>query len=287
VHAALGRGDGDAEDGGDVFVRPALEVAQNERRAGLEREGADLPDEPGDVLALPGGDVGRQRSRGCGLRAHSTLELGCGLERLRVGPPPPSPLQRLVDGDSVEPREGRCLAAEAVEVAPGLDERVLRGLLDITRVVEETSEDAPDAALEQLDELAEGVEVASLRAKEQGPFRILHRADASKPCSLACDRPSARRIQEFVSILLFAINGSHGETARYMSDYAEGELTGYRRWRVSRHLARCKMCQALYRSLLGTLDSLRSLGREDPLADPDFPGRVIERLRSDERHDAG
>jgi Putative zinc-finger len=287
VHAALGRGDGDVEDGGDVLVRPALDVAKDERRAGLERKGTDLAHEPGDVLALPGGDVGRQRSRGRRLWAHATLQLGCGLERLRVGPTPPSPLQRLVDGDAVQPGEGRRLAAEAVEVAPRLDERVLRGLLDVSRIVEETPEDGSDAALEDVDELAEGVEVAFLGAQEQGPFRILHRADASKPRSLACDRPPARRIQEFVSILLFALNGSHGETARHMSAFAEGELTGYRRWRVSRHLARCEMCQALYRSLLTTLDSLRGLGREQPPPDPGFPGRVIERLRDDDRKDAG
>jgi anti-sigma factor RsiW len=90
-----------------------------------------------------------------------------------------------------------------------------------------------------------------------------------------------------VSILLFAINGSHGETARHMSAYAEGELTGYRRWRVSRHLARCEMCQALYRSFHATLDSLRGLAREEPPADPSFPARVIERLRKDDRDDAG
>jgi Putative zinc-finger len=172
-------------------------------------------------------------------------------------------------------------------VTPGLHERVLRGFLDVARIVEKTSEHGPHAPLEEVDELAEGVEVAFLRSQEQGPFRILHRADASKPPSLACDRPHARRIQEFVSILLFAINGSHGETARHMSAYAEGELSGYRRWRVSRHLARCEMCQALYRSLLTTLDSLRSLGREEPAADPAFPGRVIERLRDDDRHGAG
>ena len=59
MHAALGSGDRDVEGGGDVFVRPALDVAQNERGARLERKGADLADEPGDVLVLSGGDVGR------------------------------------------------------------------------------------------------------------------------------------------------------------------------------------------------------------------------------------
>ena len=286
VHAALGSRDRDVEDGGDVFVRPALDVAQNQRGARLERKGADGGDEPGDVLALSGGDICGERSRGRGLGARSTLQLGHRLERLRVRTPAASPLQRLVDRDPVQPGEGRRLSAEAVEVTPGLDERVLRGLLDVARIVEETPEDGSHAALEQVDELIEGVEVAFLRPQQQGPFRILHRADASKPPSLACDRPRARRIQEFVSILLFAINGSHGETARHMSAYAEGELSGYRRWRVSRHLARCEMCQALYRSLLTTLDSLRSLGREDPPADPDFPRRVTERLREG-REDAG
>jgi anti-sigma factor RsiW len=90
-----------------------------------------------------------------------------------------------------------------------------------------------------------------------------------------------------VSILLFAVNGSHGETAARMSAYAEGELTGYRRWRVSRHLARCEMCKALYHTLLATLDSLRGLAPEEPPVEPDFPARVIERLREGQRDDAG
>ncbi|MGH3034089.1 MAG: anti-sigma factor family protein [Gaiellaceae bacterium] len=90
-----------------------------------------------------------------------------------------------------------------------------------------------------------------------------------------------------MSILLFAINGSHGETARSMSAYAEGELTGYRRWRVARHLARCEKCQALYRSFLATLESLRGLSRDEPPADPGFAARVLQRLRDEGRDDAG
>jgi anti-sigma factor RsiW len=90
-----------------------------------------------------------------------------------------------------------------------------------------------------------------------------------------------------VNILLFAINGSHGETARSMSAFAEGELTGYRRWRVARHLARCKKCQALYRSFLSTLESLRGLGHGEPPADPDFSSRLLKRLRDEDRDDAG
>lgn len=72
-----------------------------------------------------------------------------------------------------------------------------------------------------------------------------------------------------------------------MSSYLEGELTGYRRWRVARHLARCEKCRALYRSFLATLDALRGLGREEPAADPDLPSRVVERLRDEDRDDEG
>jgi hypothetical protein len=113
-----------------------------------------------------------------------------------------------------------------------------------------------------------------------------HRKDATTLVPLACDEPGGRRIQETVSILLFAINGSHGETARSMSTYAEGELTGYRRWRVARHLERCEKCQALYRSFLKTLESLRGLGREEPPPDPDFASHVLERVRDEGRDDA-
>jgi hypothetical protein len=114
-----------------------------------------------------------------------------------------------------------------------------------------------------------------------------HLEDATSLVSLACDGLGRRRIQETVSILLFAINGSHGETARSISAYADGELTGYRGWRVARHLARCEKCQALYRSFLTTLESLRGLGREEPPPNPDVASRVLERLRDEDRDDAG
>jgi anti-sigma factor RsiW len=72
-----------------------------------------------------------------------------------------------------------------------------------------------------------------------------------------------------------------------MSAFAEEELTGYRRWRVARHLARCEKCAALYRAFLSTLESLRGLGREEPEPDHDLPGRILERLQSERRPDAG
>jgi hypothetical protein len=81
-----------------------------------------------------------------------------------------------------------------------------------------------------------------------------------------------------VRVFVFALNGSHAETARHMSAFAEGELRGYRGWRVGRHLSRCPKCQAAYHSFLATLASLRELGRHDPAADEDFVARVTDRL---------
>ena len=84
--------------------------------------------------------------------------------------------------------------------------------------------------------------------------------------------------------LLFAFNGSHAETARHMSAFAEGELHGYRGWRVSRHLARCAKCQAVYRSFLATLSALREVGREQPPPDEDFVARVATLLGEERGH---
>jgi hypothetical protein len=285
VHAALGGGDRDVHQGGDVLVRPSLDVVEDERRARLEGKQAQLGEQARHVLVLSGRDVRRQRPPGSRLGTDASLELDRLLERLRVQAPPPVSLQRLVDCDPVEPGERGRLAAEAIEMPPRLHERVLRRLLDVAVIVEEAGEHSPDAPLEDADELGEGVEVALLRPQEQRGFRMGHREDASSLVSVACDGPGGQRIQEIVSILLFAINGSHGETARSMSEYAEGELSGYRRWRVARHLARCEKCQALYRSFLATLESLRGLGREEPPSDPDFASQVLKRVREEGRND--
>lgn len=62
----------------------------------------------------------------------------------------------------------------------------------------------------------------------------------------------------------FLLHGSHDETQRSLSAYADGELGGYKRWRVSRHLARCEVCRSLYRGLLATLQSLGELRGREP-----------------------
>ena len=64
-----------------------------------------------------------------------------------------------------------------------------------------------------------------------------------------------------------------------MSDYAEGALHGWRRIRVSRHLARCDLCGAAYRSFLATLAGLRLLSRREPPARPELADEVVERVR--------
>jgi hypothetical protein len=279
VNPALRSRNRDVEHSGHVLVRPSLDVAEDERRTSVERKSAQRGEEPGDFLALAGGDIGSQRPHRRRFRTDATLELGGVLERQRDEPTPPVALERLVDGNPVEPRERRRLAAEAIEVQPRPNERVLCRLLYVSLVVEEAGENAANPTLEGPDEFGERVQVAFSRAYEQRPLRMLHREDATRARFASLRRRGRSSIQEFVSTLLFAINGSCGETAGSMSAYAEGELTGYRRWRVARHLARCEKCQALYRSLLSTLESLRGLGRENPPAEPDFPSRVVERLR--------
>lgn len=79
------------------------------------------------------------------------------------------------------------------------------------------------------------------------------------------------------------LEASHEETQRLMSAHAEGELRGFRLWRVARHLARCEICRALYRSFIAALENLRVLGRSEPPAKPELADRVVERIREGDR----
>lgn len=80
----------------------------------------------------------------------------------------------------------------------------------------------------------------------------------------------------------YFFHGSHEETQGLMSAHADGELRGYARWRVSRHLVKCEMCRALHRSFLEALRGLRTLGRQDPPAKPEIADSVIARIRESE-----
>jgi anti-sigma factor RsiW len=74
---------------------------------------------------------------------------------------------------------------------------------------------------------------------------------------------------------------SHDETGESLSDLVEGELRGWRRWRVVRHLAKCEHCQAVYRSLLRTLEALREVGAVESTPQPALADAVVERIRRD------
>jgi predicted anti-sigma-YlaC factor YlaD len=80
----------------------------------------------------------------------------------------------------------------------------------------------------------------------------------------------------------YFLHGSHEETQRLMSEHAEGELRGYTRWRVSRHLMKCDMCRALFRSFLDALRGLRALGGQEPPPKPEIADSVVARIRESE-----
>jgi predicted anti-sigma-YlaC factor YlaD len=81
------------------------------------------------------------------------------------------------------------------------------------------------------------------------------------------------------------VNGSCAETREHLSEHLEGELRGFRRWRVMRHLDRCDRCRAVLRSLAHTVEQLGSLGRGDlePASSPSVADTVTERIRREER----
>jgi anti-sigma factor RsiW len=72
---------------------------------------------------------------------------------------------------------------------------------------------------------------------------------------------------------------SHEETGASLSDLVDGELQGWRRWRVLRHLGKCEHCQMVYRSLQRTLEALRDVGTVEPAPQPALADDVIERIR--------
>jgi anti-sigma factor RsiW len=74
--------------------------------------------------------------------------------------------------------------------------------------------------------------------------------------------------------------GSCEETARLLSDYADHELPLRRRLRLRIHFAFCERCRAVLAGLEATLASLRALALVEPPPDPELPGRVVERIRS-------
>jgi anti-sigma factor RsiW len=82
-------------------------------------------------------------------------------------------------------------------------------------------------------------------------------------------------------VLSSVLYGSCAETGARLSDYLEGELRGFRRFRVARHLARCERCRAVLASLTRTVEQLRELGRDQPQIDS-VAETVVDRIRREE-----
>lgn len=80
----------------------------------------------------------------------------------------------------------------------------------------------------------------------------------------------------------FVLKGSHGETREHLSQHAEGELRGLKKWRVTRHLAHCEGCRAFYQSFLGMLGTLKTLGGAEPKPKPEIAEDVMKRIRDTE-----
>jgi anti-sigma factor RsiW len=76
-------------------------------------------------------------------------------------------------------------------------------------------------------------------------------------------------------------NGTCHETGEHLSEHLDGELRGWRRLRVARHLARCELCQAVLRSLVRTLEAVRSLGQVEPAPAPSVVPAVMARIREE------
>jgi len=70
------------------------------------------------------------------------------------------------------------------------------------------------------------------------------------------------------------------ETRERLSAHLEGELEGRDRKRVLRHLALCRHCRELLRSLARAVEGLRTLGQSDaPSPGPSVADAVVDRIR--------
>jgi anti-sigma factor RsiW len=68
----------------------------------------------------------------------------------------------------------------------------------------------------------------------------------------------------------------------FLSEYADGELRAFRRWRVEAHLAACEGCRTVYRALLETVAALRAVGRVEPEPQPQLAEAVRRRIGTGE-----
>ena len=275
MDAALGRRERQLEDVRDLLVREAEHVAEDERSAVV---GLELPD-PGGEERLELARLGRLLGLHLGVRGDEQ-PLGGLVERCRCHPLPAEPAESLVDGDPVQPGEDGRVAAEAVEVAPGLDEAVLGRLLDVAVVVEQPHEHAAHAPLVAVHDLGEGIDVTGARLREE--HLVVgngHREDRMVRSRIDWE---GRRITVDMELILRPWVATCTETQEHLSEALEGELRGRTARRVRRHLRICPHCREALRSLSRAVDGLRALGRADTSTDPDHPsvaGPVADRIR--------
>jgi hypothetical protein len=202
VERAVDRGLGDAERLGHLGRAEAEHVAQHEhdplaRREPLEAGDEREPDRLARLVArirlARAVDDALEQSVGVGLEPERLAATG-GLRRPRslvgrrrqLGRPPPPIAQRVeaaVGGDPVQPGPQRRAALEAVEPAPGSQQRLLH---EVLRVVDGTHDPVAvrlQLAAERSGELAEGRVVVNRRP----PRRRRHASD----CAIARRSSSA------------------------------------------------------------------------------------------------
>jgi hypothetical protein len=259
---ALRRRDRDTERFGDLGVRQRLDVTEHDRGPVLERQRRELTSEQ---VAQPGLGIGRG--------GQTVVELQ------DVRPLPPPAHQGLVDGNPVEPSEELRIAAEPAQVAPGLDEDILGCLLDVASIIEQPVQDRCHPMLVCANELGEGAEVARGRTLDQLliAIRSRHADDGTVGIAVA-----GRGIQPNMSVIERLLVGGCAGTRERLSDIADGEARGLRGWRARAHLARCELCQAVYDSLVRTIERLRTLREADRR--PPF-GSVADAVVARVRHE--
>lgn len=83
-----------------------------------------------------------------------------------------------------------------------------------------------------------------------------------------------------MSVIERILVGDCVETRARLSDIIDGKARGIRGWRARAHLARCDLCQAVYESLVRTVERLRTLRESDrPPSSGSVADAVVERVR--------
>lgn len=257
VEVGLDGGDREVEEVGDLWVGVALDVAQDDDDAvmlgQLGERGADLVDER-EALG-----VGAERIVGQG-EAIGWTEVVVGDGGVVAAT---APHEGGVGGDAVEPGEHCGLGSELAAVAPGLDEGVLDGLVDVSIVVEQARDDAADATLIALHERQEVVELV----RRILDFVLVGRIVQGGAC-----------IEEDMQLLGMVRHGTCVGTRRRLNDLCDGDLDAGTEGRVRHHLAGCGRCRRVLDRLQATIADVAMLGERLVPEGASVRDRVAERI---------